>query len=309
MNHTSNNLPKTLPAFLPNKHINDPELYVPDTGLQAAVEVALTLGQPLLITGEPGVGKSQLAYYIARHYSLDPPELVAVQTTSVAKDLFYRYDALGHFQYNQHEKSALTSAKVESRFIRYQGIGAAIKSRKRKVVLIDEIDKAPRDLPNDILTALDRMSFEVPEIAKRYTGEEANQPIVIITSNSEKNLPDPFLRRVVYYHIPFPSDENLLTILANKLYGGEQADRDSLASLLVHFKTLRTDSFRLRKKPSTSELLLWADLLIRKNFTFNNLENPQALSVEKKEVLKQSYSVLAKTQEDLQILYKSLEDK
>ncbi len=309
MAYSSNNLPKTLPAFLPNRRLNDPGLYVPDSGLQAAVDVALTLGQPLLLTGEPGVGKSQLAYYVAHHYALGQPELVAVQTTSVAKDLFYRYDALGHFQYNQHEKSALVPEEIESRFIRYQGIGAAIKSRKRKVVLIDEIDKAPRDLPNDILTALDRMSFEVPEIAKRFAGEEAEQPIVVITSNSEKNLPDPFLRRVVYYHIPFPSEGDLLTILANKLYGGQQANRDHLKLLLDYFQTLREDSFRLRKKPSTSELLLWADLLIKKNFAFDDFKNPRRLSVEKKEVLKQSYSVLAKTQEDLQILYKSLEDK
>ena len=306
MNLTSGNLPKSLPAFQLNSSINDTGLYILDSGMQAAVEVALTLGQPLLLTGEPGVGKSQLAYYVAHHYNLDQPELVAVQTTSVAKDLFYRYDALGHFQYSQHEKKPLTEGLIESKFIRYQGIGAAIKSRKRKVVLIDEIDKAPRDLPNDILTALDRMSFEVPEIGKIYIGEKTEPPIVIITSNSEKNLPDPFLRRIVYYHIPFPSDENLITILVSKLYGAKQADKGNLKLLIDYFNTLRSDSFRLRKKPSTSELLLWADLLIRKNFAFENLKNPIALVDEQKAILKQSYSVLAKTQEDLQLLYNKL---
>ena len=172
--------------------------------------------------------------------------------------------------------------------------------------MIDEIDKAPRDLPNDILTALDRMSFEVPEIGKIYIGEKTEPPIVIITSNSEKNLPDPFLRRIVYYHIPFPSDENLITILVSKLYGAKQADKGNLKLLIDYFNTLRSDSFRLRKKPSTSELLLWADLLIRKNFAFENLKNPIALVDEQKAILKQSYSVLAKTQEDLQILYNKL---
>ena len=101
----------------------------------------------------------------------------------------------------------------------YRGLGKAIRDNKQFVVLIDEIDKAPRDLPNDVLAALENLSFSISEIGKTYTADQYNRPIIIMTSNSEKNLPDAFLRRVTYYHIPFPDEKALLEILKAKTKG------------------------------------------------------------------------------------------
>ena len=307
MNWYFQNQPGTpLPELSPNPKINDPALYDPSDGLRAAVDVALALGQPLLLTGEPGTGKSELAHHIAWYFFGEDAraEVVPIQTTSVAKDLYYRYDALGHFQYNQHESNPISDTELERRFIRYQGLGLAIKEQKRLVVLIDEIDKAPRDLPNDILTALDRLEFEVPELNKTHGTKRKLAPIVIITSNSEKNLPDPFLRRVVYYHIPSPTPSELLAIVAKKLTDIPTVDQKLVVD---HFEQLRNEQSRLRKKPSTSELLLWADLLQKMNFSFGLLAKGKKLDPTQKEQLKQSYTVLAKTQEDLQALYQPLD--
>ena len=152
-----------LPPPQINNNIKDPSLYKASTELCAAVNVALSLGQPLLLTGEPGSGKSQLADHLAWYFFDSNPEVLPIQTTSVARDLYYQYDALAHFQYNQNNKKSLSPNELEEKFIHYRGLGKAIKDNKRMVVLIDEIDKAPRDLPNDLLTALDRLSFTVPE--------------------------------------------------------------------------------------------------------------------------------------------------
>lgn len=299
---------KTPGVQLPSPSLNDnikaPNLYKTSKELRAAVNVALSLGQPLLLTGDPGSGKSQLADHLAWFFDLEL-EVLPIQTTSIARDLYYHYDALGHFQYNQNNQKPLEIPQLEDQFIHFCGLGRAIKDNKRMVVLIDEIDKAPRDLPNDLLTALDRLSFKVPEIGRRepYTCNKENLPIVIITSNSEKNLPDPFLRRVVYYHIPFPDDQLLLDILSEKITPLKKGQPEALRD---HFKSLRADELRLEKKPTTSELLLWADLLIKLGFDpldlkdLKELKDLKKLNDDQKAILKQSYTVLVKTQEDLE---------
>ncbi len=292
---------KALPEFQFNHRLNDPSLYIPSKELVNAVNVALALGQPLLLTGEPGTGKTQLAHHIAYFFQLGEPLVFNAQTTSTAKDLFYTYDALGHFQYNQNNPQALTPEQVEQKFIRFQALGEAIRAQSRKVVLIDEIDKAPRDLPNDVLAAIEAMKFDVVEVDSSYQATSELRPIVVITSNSEKNLPDAFLRRVVYYHIPFPSPESLLKIVSAKVEGYTDEDLDELVH---HFHKIRTDkSLKLKKNPATAELIFWAMLLHKMEFDPQMLKNGD-ISNQAKQILLTSYSVLAKTQEDLKALQK-----
>ncbi|MBV6440770.1 MAG: MoxR family ATPase [Haliscomenobacteraceae bacterium CHB4] len=287
-----------LPTIAINKKLHDPRLYVPSPGLTSAVNVALNLGLPLLLTGEPGTGKTELAQHIAHFFNLGKPLVFNAQTTSVAKDLFYRYDALGHFQYSQTQKATLTPDDIEVKFIRYQALGDAIRLDRRAVVLLDEIDKAPRDLPNDVLAALEDLRFEVPEIGKHYAASPGNRPIIVMTSNSEKNLPDAFLRRVVYYHIPFPDAATLLHIVSAKVEGYGEKD---IQAIIAHFEDIRRR--KLRKNPATAELIQWAALLRRMEFPAHKLEHPDKLSAQEREVLRISYSVLAKSKEDLNMLH------
>jgi MoxR-like ATPase len=261
--------------------------------------VALALGQPLLLTGEPGTGKTQLAHHLAYFFKLANPLVFNAQTTSTATDLFYKYDALGHFQYAQNAQSPPLSIEAfEERFIRYEALGEAIRRGKRCVVLIDEIDKAPRDLPNDILAAIEQLSFRVAEIGRTFETDTANRPIIILTSNSEKNLPDAFLRRVVYYHIKFPNATQLLSILSQKTDNIPTAD---LSSLIQHFEKIR--QLKLKKLPATAELIYWALLLQKMQFPMSKLNN-LPLSEAEQALLHSSYSVLAKTNEDLESLKK-----
>lgn len=303
-----------LPDFVPDTKRSDPALYFVSEELAAAVEVALELGQPLLLTGEPGTGKTELAAHIAHYFNLGTPLVFNSQTTSVKKDLFYQYHALEHFQYaNAHRAEQPLSAKdFERRFIRYEALGAAILkasdpvAAQRSVVLIDEIDKAPRDLPNDLLAAIDTLKFEVPEIPgneqKIYQCPQALRPVIIITSNSEKNLPDAFLRRVVYYHIPFPDHKTLLRILESK---SETLDKTDREAIVKHFEYIRNE-MTLNKKPATAELIFWAFLLPKLGFPAKKLLKLSKLTVAEKNLLETSYSVLAKTREDLDTMRTAL---
>ena len=301
---------KALPPFESNPRLNDPALYQPAPELADAVNVALTLGLPLLLTGEPGTGKTELARHIAWFFDLGELIRFNVQTTSSANDLFYQYDALAHFQYSQNNAEPLTPDELERRFIRYQALGKAIQSGQRRVVLLDEIDKAPRDLPNDVLAALEDLEFYVPELDKWQRTDDANRPVIVLTSNTEKNLPDAFLRRVVYYNIEFPGPDKLLKIVAAKVKDPGAADSAfdaNLEALIGHFEDLRDDGgLKWQKKPATAELIQWAWLLKQSGFDPALLEHPGRLDEEARRQLLRSYSVLAKTREDLAALRKRL---
>lgn len=289
-----------LPDFKSNEKLNAPELYMPSDGLVDAVNVALTLGQPLLLTGEPGTGKTELAWHLAHQYNLREPLVFTAQTTSTATDLFYKYDALGHFQYNQNYKDPLSIDALEANYIQYNALGEAIRLKERVVVLIDEIDKAPRDFPNDILYALEKLRFVVPELKNRiYTTDKAKRPIIILTSNSEKNLPDAFLRRVVYFNIPFPTPQELFRILNRKTEGFSD---EELELVVEHFTKIR--SMKLKKAPATAELIYWALLLKDIRFPINKIDGK--LNENEKRQLSMSYSILAKNREDLEELKQNI---
>ncbi len=295
--------PREMPLFEKQKAVDDPDKYVFSTGLINAVNVAVFLGQPLLITGQPGTGKSQLADAVAHYLKADKLLVFNTKTTATAKDMLYHYDSLAHFQYNQTHKERLTDAEVEKLFIHYEAFGEAIRIKSSSLVLIDEIDKAPRDLPNDILNVVERMEFEVPEIHKTgencYCAAEAFRPVVIITSNSEKNLPDAFLRRCVFFHIEFPDDTKLEEILRKKVVNTDFTS-EQWAEVIKHFRMVRKKV--KRKMPATAELIFWTSLLVKNNFDVNKLNKPEEQNNEEQEILKMSYAVLAKTADDVKQL-------
>jgi MoxR-like ATPase len=271
--------------------------YIAGPELQAAVNVALILGQPLLVTGEPGTGKTELGFAIARELGLQGPHLFVVKSTSEARDLFYQYDALGRFQARQTGDAARAADALN--FIHYQALGQAIleamppadliarglvhsgyaghQAPRRAVVIIDEIDKAQKDFPNDLLDEIDNMRFGVAELnAQVEPSDEAKQkfrPVVIITSNSERQLPPAFLRRCVYHHIPFPKRETLEDIVRARVLselGTVAHDSKAVRDAVSFFLYLRgEDSWRdsgpdpaLAKAPGTAELVNFLRVLL-----------------------------------------------
>ncbi|MET0646107.1 MAG: MoxR family ATPase [Pyrinomonadaceae bacterium] len=306
------------PAYDPPAGADAPAGYVAGEGLRDAVNVALLLGQPLLVTGEPGTGKTQLAYSVAYELELGPPVVFHTKTTSAAKDLFYRYDALRHFNdVNIIKKDEAPGLSVEDDagvvkkdeaekspvegYIKYEALGKAILRARgeagapptRSVVLIDEVDKAPRDFPNDILHEIDKFSFTVSETGRTFTADARSRPIVILTSNSEKNLPDAFLRRCVFYHIPPPGHAQLKEIAQRRLemHDGFPAVLDTL---ITHFEEIRT--LALRKRPATAELLAWLGVLDRLKV------DEAALQPGRAEALAFTYAILAKNKDDKDLM-------
>jgi MoxR-like ATPase len=238
--------------------------------LIAAAQVALSVGRPLLLTGEPGCGKTDFAWALARQLDARGELLEAyVRSDSKASDLLYHYDALTRFADAHHGGDAGRARAAEVRnYLRLLPLGTALHDAERRVVLIDEIDKAPRDLPNDLLRELDQGTFEISEIPtdapehpeglRRQMGraEREARPFMLITSNVERQLPDAFLRRCVFFHIPFPGRERLREILRDRVEG-PPALLDRRVAVLEALREVRT----LTKKPGTSELIDWARAL------------------------------------------------
>ncbi len=319
--------------------------YLPEDNLKAAVEMALAMEIPLFLTGEPGTGKTELAYWIAenhqKNHGLQPDVLrFNVKTTSSAKDLLYRYDAIRHFRENQRPKAENDQPVNLLNYIHFEALGQAImaaRNGKRHVVLVDEIDKAPRDFPNDLLFEFEKLGFRIDEATsddlqdsnflwekmpslahldttgkpamdeqgfiyfaekaerdKKRGDRKVKKPLLIITSNSEKNLPDAFLRRCAFFHIPFPENkESLLKILAIKGLYDANKKQDLVGSAVDFFLNIRKSG--LRRNPATAELIAWVEFLWELGL------NPGVkLTAGDLTKLEPSLSMLGKNKEDIQ---------
>lgn len=230
--------------------------YVFRPEVAAAVNVALYLQRPLLVTGEPGSGKTSLAWGIAQRLGAGEVLEFHAKSSSSARDLLYTVDDLRRF----HDAHAgVAEARSVEPYLRWAALGEAIRSPRTRVVLIDEIDKAPRDFPNDLLNEVDRMSFGVPELGPSVRFDASVPHVVVITSNSERRLPPAFLRRCVYHHLEFPDGATLLDIVQRQT--ADLSISSSFREIAIRrFEELRAAP-RLAKLPSTDELLSWMRVL------------------------------------------------
>ncbi len=223
------------------------ERYIVSDALAKAVDVAIAIRRPLLIKGEPGTGKTLLAVDLAAQLGVELLRWQIKSTTKAVEGL-YRYDTVKRLHDSRFGDGSVSDIE---RYIELGPLGRAFERESRSVVLIDEIDKADLEFPNDLLHELDTMSFTIPETGRTLVAKE--RPVVIITSNNEKELPDAFLRRCVFHWIDFPERELMARIVA---VHHPTIEEQLLASALEAFYRLRRVD-GLRKPPSTSELIDW----------------------------------------------------
>ena len=260
--------------------------YVATEELMAAVNAAITLGRPLLIKGEPGTGKTLLAAEIAR--SLERPLLEwHIKSTTKAQQGLYEYDAVARLRDSQLGDPRV--ADIRNYIVRGT-LWEAFDAPLQPVVLIDEIDKADIEFPNDLLRELDRMEFYVYETHE--TVRARHRPIIVITSNNEKELPDAFLRRCFFHYIRFP-DEATLSRIVDVHFPGLK--RDLLHEALTTFFRVR-ETPGLKKKPTTSELLDWIKLLLAGDIAPETLR-----SEDPKKLLPPLYGALLKNEQDVHL--------
>ncbi len=323
--------PKVIKAA-PRNAMDTPDRYYADPDLEAAVNTALLLGMPLLLTGRPGCGKTQLGRAVAHALGYRPFKF-ETKSTSQARDLFYLFDVVGRFQARQTD--ADDSATDPRYFIRYQALGLAIllsQTRpplqhllplfrtaadkddenallaadwgggQRSVVVVDEVDKAPRDFPNDILNEIERLSFTIPEIGGQRVPPPPDEfrPFVVFTSNSEKQLPDAFLRRCLYYHIEEPTRERLLDIVEARLRSAADPRFDLgrgdalVGSAATLFTQLRDGAeVALKKPPGIAEFLNWLQAL-----GGMGADHGTRLGDQPNEIVERSMTVLLKFKDD-----------
>jgi len=221
--------------------------YIASEDLRHAVNVAVALARPLLVRGEPGTGKTLLAENLASSLGL-PLIRWHVKSTTKARDGLYVYDTVARLHDSRFDSA---SVRDIAKYIKLGPLGEALASPSRVVLLIDEVDKADLEFPNDLLHELDTMKFRIDETGREVAATE--RPIVVITSNNEKELPDAFLRRCVFHYIQFPNRELMSEIV--RVHHPDITDRVLDNALEVFFGLRATP--KLRKKPSTSELIDW----------------------------------------------------
>ncbi|WP_146592242.1 AAA family ATPase [Puniceibacterium confluentis] len=259
--------------------------YVATGDLTMAVNAAVTLERPLLVKGEPGTGKTELARQVAKSLGLRMIEW-NVKSTTRAQQGLYEYDAVSRLRDSQ-----LGDARVNdvSNYIRKGKLWQAFEADEKVVLLIDEVDKADIEFPNDLLQELDRMEFHVYETGATIAAR--HRPIVIITSNNEKELPDAFLRRCFFHYIRFPEPETLRKIVEVHHPGIKEA---LLTTALTQFYELREQP-GLKKKPSTSEVLDWLKLLLAEDLS------PEDLKRDGANALPKLHGALLKNEQDVHL--------
>ncbi|MEM9031780.1 MAG: MoxR family ATPase [Pseudomonadota bacterium] len=261
------------------------DAYVATRDLTVAVNATVTLERPLLVKGEPGTGKTELARQVAESLGLPLIEW-HVKSTTRAQQGLYEYDAVSRLRDSQ-----LGDERVHdvANYIRRGKLWQAFAAETKVVLLIDEIDKADIEFPNDLLQELDRMEFHVYETGE--TIEARHRPIVIITSNNEKELPDAFLRRCFFHYIQFPDIDTMKAIVEVHHPGIKPA---LLASALTQFYEIR-DVQGLKKKPSTSEVLDWLKLILAEDLA------PEDLKREGASLLPKLHGALLKNEQDVHL--------
>ena len=268
-----------------NKRFEGTTDYVATGDLTMAVNAAITLERPLLVKGEPGTGKTELARQVAQALGLPMIEW-NVKSTTKAQQGLYEYDAVSRLRDSQ-----LGEARVHDvgNYIKRGKLWQAFSAPSKVVLLIDEVDKADIEFPNDLLQELDRMEFHVYETGETIRAEK--RPIVIITSNNEKELPDAFLRRCFFHYIQFPDAETMRKIVEVHHPAIKPA---LLTEALTQFYEIR-DQQGLKKKPSTSEVLDWLKLLLAEDLTADDLKRDGS------DALPRLHGALLKNEQDVHL--------
>ena len=269
-----------------DKRFSGTSSYISTDDLTMAVNAAVTLERPILIKGEPGTGKTQLAIEVAQ--SLGKPLYEwHIKSTTKAQQGLYEYDAVARLRDSQ-----LGDDKVHdiANYIMRGKLWEAFDSEVQPVLLIDEIDKADIEFPNDLLQELDRMEFYVYETKKLITAR--HRPIIVITSNNEKELPDAFLRRCFFHYIKFPDEKTMAQIVDVHF---PNLKKDLLSAALNTFYKIR-DVRALKKKPSTSELLDWIKLLLAEDIPVETLRGENA-----RDAIPPLYGALLKNEQDVHL--------
>ena len=258
--------------------------YVSTLDLTVAVNASINLERPLLVKGEPGTGKTELARQVASSLKLEIIEW-NIKSTTKAQQGLYEYDAVSRLRDSQ------MGEKIEdiNKYIKKGKIWNAFETKSKSVLLIDEIDKADIEFPNDLLQELDKMEFYVYETGQTIKAD--NRPIVIITSNNEKELPEAFLRRCFFHYIKFPEIETLKKIVNVHF---PKIKKTLLDSALKTFFEIR-EVPGLKKKPSTSEALDWIKLLLIEDL------DPSDLKINKNKLLPKLYGALIKNEQDIEL--------